>query len=52
VFRSLPTDIHLPLAHWAMPFTFLEVGVFCREKIKRFLFNKGEIKYAISNSPN
>ena len=30
-----PTDIHLPLTHWATPFTFLEVGVFCRETIKK-----------------
>jgi hypothetical protein len=33
-FSLPPTDIHLPLTHWATPFTFLEVGVFCRETIK------------------
>ncbi|MGG3803307.1 hypothetical protein [Metabacillus fastidiosus] len=30
-----PTDIHLPLTHWAMSFPFLEAGVFCRKTIKK-----------------
>jgi hypothetical protein len=32
---AIATDIHLPLTHWALPFPFLEVGVFCREMIKK-----------------
>ena len=48
--RLTPTDIHLPPTQWAMPLSFLEVGVFCRIEDKEQL--EGKVVIDITNPLN